>query len=282
MDKKLETRLNGLINRVEQLFPPTTPTTFEAGFYRWQHTAIGIGHLQHLPNWQAPSLDQLFGLNDEIRQLRSNTAAFMAGKPANHAVLTGPRGCGKTTIVAGIASEFNAQGLITVLLDREHFHQLSALAAAFTKSDKKLLVICNELSFASDMLGLLRAKAALDDLAACGVKLLVYATSNRRHLVTEEMHENLATMHASNGEINPGETTEEKVSLSDRFGLWIPVDQPDEETYLAMVKKQLKHFGKREINSSIEHAALRWAEERGSFNGRIANQFVCHLLSLSK
>lgn len=278
MAKPDATRMDTLLDKLESLLPDVAPAELTAGAHRWQHSALGIGHLVSLPAWHPPSVDTLTGLDDECDLLRRNTKRFLAGKPANHAVLTGPRGCGKTTLVHGVAGEFTGEGLVVVRMSRELFHELPLLATAVARCAKQLLVICDELSFTEGGDAHLTAKAAMDDLEATGANILVYATSNRRHLVPEREEENLAATTAANGEIHPGETTEEKISLADRFGLWIPVFQPDGEQYLAMVQHHLGCLGKRAASKSELRQARLWAEERGSMNGRIARQFVRHLL----
>ena len=281
MANKQNKKLDKLLEKLDNLLPETTDN-LTPGCYRWQHNALQIGHLRRLENWKPPELNQLWGLDDEIEELRKNTQAFIDGKACNHAVLTGPRGCGKTTIVTGVIGEFIQQGLFCIQLSRIHFAELAQIASILPDGNTPFIIICNELSFTDDTSGLLEAKAALDDLEFSSTKLLVYATSNRRHLVPENIDENLAATHTETGEIHPGETTEEKISLSDRFGLWISVHQPNEEQFCAMVKQQLKHIHKVKATKQQLAKALRWAEERGSMNGRIAKQYVHYLITQNK
>ena len=280
MDKHLQAKLAHLIDRLDTLLPNPVPLNFNGCYYRWLHSHVGIGHLVPASAWQTSNLKELWGLDDEINQLRANTEAFVTGKRANHALLTGPRGCGKTSIVHGVASEFSQRNLIVIRMGRDHLVDLPLLAAAVADRKEYFLIVCDELSFGSGSDGHLATKSALDELEGGLARMLVYATSNRRHLIPEDASENLEAYLDDGNELHPGETTEEKISLSDRFGLWIPVFAPDQEQYIDMVRKWfVNHGSKQKIDDKVIRLSLQWARERGSFNGRIARQFVTDRLA---
>ncbi len=274
MKKATEERIGRLLGRLDALVPEQLPAKLDAKCYRWKASPLGVGHLAPVRGWKPPRLGLLHGLDAEIRALDRNTAAFMAGRPANHALLTGPRGCGKTSVVHGVAAKHARKGLKVVRVARERIVELPELVDVLGGSEHRFLVICDELSFAGSDDGYIGAKAALDELDGGRLGMLVYATSNRRHLVPEDASENLEASQDESGEIHPGETTEEKISLSDRFGLWIPVFSPNEGEYLALVSKWFSNHGRKRVGPAIERASLLWAAERGSLNGRIARQFV--------
>lgn len=274
MDKKTQDKVDRLLRCVESLVPEQVPATLDAACYRWKVSPLNVGHLVPVPRWKPPRLSLLYGLDKEIKALDRNTEAFMQGKPASHALLTGPRGCGKTSIVHGVAHRHARNGLKVVRMSRERLVDLAELVYALGARKEKILVICDELSFADGNDGYIGAKASLDELDGNKSAVLVYATSNRRHLVPENVSENLEAQMDDEGEIHPGETTEEKVSLSDRFGLWIPVFSPDQDEYLKLVAKWFKNHGQDKVDDTTLQSSLQWAMERGSLNGRIARQFV--------
>nr|MBF2735561.1 DUF815 domain-containing protein [Betaproteobacteria bacterium AqS2] len=227
MDKELAKQLKRLLDRWESGQPQARDP--KPGCHRWLPTDADPSRLAPLPNWQGPELAPLVGLEDEIRQLRANTKAFVAGKHANHAVLTGPRGCGKSTVMHGVAAEFKGKAAI-VKVSCEHLALLPLLAEALSKSKLRFLLLCDELSFGAHDRGLLAAKSALDELDGGQPPMLLYATSNRRRMVPESHADNQDGSDAD--ELHPGEGAEEKVSFSDRFGLWLPFFTPEQEEYL--------------------------------------------------
>ena len=274
MDKKTKDKLAQLINRVDELFPEIVPAKLNSFCYRWVKNQFGFGQLQALPNWQGPNLAELIQVDLAIEELQNNTQSFINNNPANHALLTGPRGCGKTTIMNGVVSLFQNEKLKVIKISRDDMANLPQLAYHFAKFKYKFIVLCDELSFGINSDSFLIAKSALDEIDNSNTQLLVYATSNRRHLVPEENIENEEAFFDSSGELHPGETTEEKISFSDRFGLWIPVFSPDQDEYIDLVMKWFTNYEITKISPKIKRAAINWATERGSMNGRIANQFV--------
>lgn len=243
------------------------------GFYRCMPDAKQPAKLMSMAGWQAPELTPLVGLDDTIKQLRANTASFAKTKMANHALLTGPRGCGKSTVMHGVAAEFKDQ-LVIVKLERQQLRLLPLLADTYQGKTEQMLLLCDELSFSADDSGILDAKVALDYIECAMPNMLLYATSNRRRMVPEVDADNFA--HNEAGELQPAESAEEKVSFSDRFGLWLPVFEPEDSEYLKMVRSWFKHFNIKPTGggSASEKDALNWARERGSKNGRIAKQYV--------
>ena len=268
MDKELAKQLKRLLDRWDTGTPPARNP--ELGCHRWLPTDADPSRLAPLPDWQGPDLKPLVGLEDEIRQLRANTEAFVKEKPANHAVLTGPRGCGKSTVMHGVAAEFKDQ-LVILKVSCEHLALLPLLADALRKSKHRFLLLCDELSFGAADRGLLAAKSALDELDGGQPPMLLYATSNRRRMVPENHEDNQGM--GDEDELQPGEGAEEKVSFSDRFGLWLPFFTPEQEEYINMVRAWFIYY-KIKAPASARQAALNWARDRGSMCGRTANQFA--------
>ena len=202
----------------------------------------------------------------------------MDGKPANNVLLTGARGTGKSSLIKASLNEFSDKGLRLVEVDKEHLTDLGDLTDILANRPERFIIFCDDLSFEDGESGYKSLKSALDGSVAAQVdNILIYATSNRRHLLPEYMKDNESYRHTSDGEIHPGEVVEEKISLSERFGLWISFYPPKQDEYLDMVAHWLKHFGL--TNQKIDAAkpeALIWALERGSRSGRVAWQFARH------
>ena len=245
------------------------------GFYRCMPDAKQPAKLVSMASWQAPDLEPLVGLDDTIKQLRANTVSFAKTRMANHALLTGPRGCGKSTVMHGVAAEFKDQ-LVIVKLERQQLRLLPLLADTYQGKTEQMLLLCDELSFSADDSGILDAKVALDYIEGAVPNMLLYATSNRRRMIPEVDADNFA--HNEAGELQPAESAEEKVSFSDRFGLWLPVFEPDDDEYLAMVWSWFQYFKLQPVGADftedLKSYALNWARERGSKNGRIAMQYI--------
>jgi predicted AAA+ superfamily ATPase len=204
-----------------------------------------------------------------------NTRQFLAGLPANNVLLTGARGTGKSSLVRACLNAFAAQGLRVVEIDKNDLIELTDLVEVLAPRPERFIVFCDDLSFEEGEAGYKALKAALDgSLSATSENVLIYATSNRRHLMPEHMRDNLLVEHQDDGEIHPGEVIEEKISLSERFGLWLSFYPFRQDEYLAIVAQWLSHFGQAEAIGEAREEALRFALERGSRSGRVALQFA--------
>lgn len=280
MNKSLEpSKLAEILAIARELSPKPVADEFANDCYRWQRSYFQQGYLQPSKLTNLPSINDLLGLSEEIEALHNNLNAFAAGKPANHVLLSGPRGCGKTTLAKTVIAEFFPKGVKMVLLAKEHLMDLTTIAELAREHHKKVVGLVDELSFTADGDNHLQAKRALDEIAFSSDNLLLCATSNRRHLVAENMEENTAAQLSSTGELHPAETTEEKISLADRFGLWLPVFAPDLQEYKELVRHWLVKFKLKHDAKTIQ-AGVQWARERGSFNGRLARQFAVHCQTL--
>ena len=229
------------------------------------------------PDWTASiAFDDLKEVDAQKERLRANTAQFVAGRPANNVLLTGARGTGKSSLIKAGLHAFAPQGLRLIEVDKADLVDLPDIVERIAARPERFIVYCDDLSFDEGEPGYKALKSILDgSVSAASDNVLVYATSNRRHLLPETMKENLAATYDEDGELHPGEAVEEKISLSERFGLWIsfyPFSQPE---YLAIVGQWLRHFGLDEAAiGALRGEALVWALERGSRSGRVAYQFA--------
>ena len=224
----------------------------------------------------AIALGNLKEVDTQKERLRANTAQFVAGRSANNVLLTGARGTGKSSLIKACLHEFAPQGLRLIEVDKSDLVDLPEIVALIEGRPERFIVYCDDLSFDEGEAGYKALKSMLDGtVSATSENVVVYATSNRRHLLPEHMKDNLAATYDENGELHPGEAVEEKISLSERFGLWIsfyPFSQPE---YLAIVGQWLRHFGLDDAAvASLRSEALVWALERGSRSGRVAYQFA--------
>jgi hypothetical protein len=209
--------------------------------------------------------------------IERNTRQFVAGRPANNVLLTGARGTGKSSLVKGVLLKFAKKGLRLIEVDRNDLVGLPEIIDLVAERPERFIVFCDDLSFEASEPGYKALKSALDgSIAGAPENLLIYATSNRRHLMPERMAENREVVRDDTGEIHPGETTEEKVSLSERFGLWLSFYPFDQDHYLAICEHWLLHFGKSTLAARPDwrQEALQWALQRGSRSGRVAWQFA--------
>lgn len=237
---------------------------------RWSAQAGGLKPILHP---QRVALKDLLAIEEQKRRVDANTRQFVAGKPANNVLLTGARGCGKSSLVKAVHARYATKGLRLIEVDKAGLPSLPDLFDLLAEADYRFIVFIDDLSFAENEPGYASLKAALDgSLAGPSDNVLIYATSNRRHLMPEYMAENLETKHLG-GEVHPGEATEEKVSLSDRFGLWVSFHGMDQETYLAVARHWATSLGAT-ADPTFERAALQWSLARGARNGRVAWQFA--------
>lgn len=222
---------------------------------------------------QRISLEDLLAIDDQKGRVDANTRQFVAGKPANNVLLTGARGSGKSSLVKAVHAKYVQQGLRLIEIDKTGLASLPDIFDELAAATYRFIIFIDDLSFAENEPGYATLKAALDgSLAGPAENVLIYATSNRRHLMPEYMADNLATQHLG-GEVHPGEATEEKISLSDRFGLWVSFHVMDQPTFLAVARHWAERFG-ASIDGDFERAALNWALARGARNGRVAWQFA--------
>lgn len=273
--ESLIARLEALVTRAETLLPaPVAPPDWNAVAFRWR------GRLEPVRHPHKIRLADLKGIEQQKSAIERNTRQFVAGKPANNVLLTGARGTGKSSLVKGVLDKFAKRGLRLIEVDRNDLVNLPALVDLIAERPERFIVFCDDLSFEASEPGYKALKSALDgSIAGAPENLLIYATSNRRHLMPERFAENLEATHAADGEIHPGETTEEKISLSERFGLWLSFYPFDQDRYLDICLHWLRKFGvpDKPAPAGRPHwhdAALQWALQRGSRSGRVAWQFA--------
>ena len=271
-------RFDSLLQRIEGLLPcAPPPNDWKALAFRWRRNSglAARGWLDPVQHVHKIRLGDLKGIDAQIRKVEQNTRQFVAGKPANNVLLTGARGTGKSSIIKGLLNKYAKEGLRLIEVDKSDLVDLPAIVDAIDRRPERFMLFCDDLSFEDAEPGYKALKVALDgSISTTSDNLLIYATSNRRHLMPEYMEENLATKYIGE-EIHPGETVEEKISLSERFGLWVSFYPFDQDEYLAIAAHWMRHFGcgEREIAAAREEV-LQWALLRGSRSGRIAYQFA--------
>jgi len=272
--KALIERLEGLVARIERLVPATAgePDWRAGTAFRWRRHARG-GELQVVRHPHTIRFEDLKDIDEQKRRLSDNTAQFVAGRPANNVLLTGARGTGKSSLVKAALNTFAHKGMRLIEVDKHDLVDLPDIVDLVGDRKERFLIFCDDLSFEASDAGYKSLKVALDgSIAGSADNVLIYATSNRRHLMPEFMDENLEAKHVG-GEIHPGETTEEKISLSERFGLWLSFYPFDQDQYLDIADHWVRTLGGKPDEAS-RNAALLWALERGSRSGRVAWQFA--------
>lgn len=265
-----------VLRRLDAWLPPEAiaPDWQASIAYRWIK-AGNAGVLQGLPRPHTFPLARLAAVNSQMARLVRNTEQFLAGRPANNVLLTGARGTGKSSLVKALLHEYAERGLRLIEVDKNDLATLPALLVLLETRPEKFIVFCDDLSFEEGEDSYKALKTALDGgLSRRADNVLVYATSNRRHLMPEYMDDNANTTTGRGGEIHAKEAVEEKVSLSDRFGLWLSFYPFDQNEYLAAVENWLADF-RLPLDETARHAALNWAQMRGSRSGRTAYQFAC-------
>ncbi len=270
-------RAEKLLGRVEHLLPqPAAAPPWEASIaFRYRHR--GQARVLEPVRQVAPiRLNQLQEIEPQKERLVRNTAQFVAGRPANNVLLTGARGTGKSSLVKAVLHEFAPRGLRLIEVDKADLVELPDLIDLVAGRPERFVVFCDDLSFEEGERGYKELKSVLDgSVAASGDNLLIYATSNRRHLMPEYLRENLGYQHTDDGEVHPGEVVEEKISLSERFGMWISFYPFSQDEYLAIVAAWLRAHGVGEpAIAGAQKESLVWALERGSRSGRVAQQFA--------
>ena len=269
----LFSRLHALLDRVETLLPVPAPPPDWGRFtaYRW-HPDTGMQGVVH-PHQL--NLDDLLCMERQKAEVVRNTAQFVGCRPANNVLLWGARGTGKSSLVKAVFNAFAPHGLRLVEVDKEDLVQLPRMLDLLYGRPERFLLYCDDLSFEAGDASYKALKAVLEGtIAAPPDNVLIYATSNRRHLMPEFMAENMEARPVG-GEIHQGESVEEKISLSERFGLWLSFYPFSQDDYLAIVDHWLRRLGASAIaDEETEAAALRWATQRGSRSGRVARQFA--------
>jgi predicted AAA+ superfamily ATPase len=272
--KPLLDRLDLLLERLDRMMPAATrePDWKAATAFRWRKNARG-GYLEAVLHPHAIRFADLKDIDEQKRRLRENTAQFVAGRAANNVLLTGARGTGKSSLVKAALNEFASRGLRLIEVDKRDLVDLPDIVDLIGARRERFVVFCDDLSFEASDAGYKSLKVALDgSIAGSADNVLIYATSNRRHLMPEFMDENLEARHVG-GEIHPGETTEEKISLSERFGLWLSFYPFDQDQYLDIADHWVNTLGGKASEESRK-AALLWSLERGFRSGRVAWQFA--------
>ena len=270
-------RAEALLARLEAVLPqPVQPPDWGASTafrYRRRGNAAVLEAVRHV----APiRLAQLREVEPQKERLVRNTEQFLARLGANNVLLTGARGTGKSSLIKACLNEYSGRGLRLIEVDKADLVDLPDLVELVAGRPERFIVYCDDLSFESGDSGYKALKSILDgSVAQSSDNVLIYATSNRRHLLPETMRENLSYQHTEDGEVHPGEVVEEKISLSERFGLWISFYPFSQEEYLAIVNEWLRHLGLQEAAlAEARPQALVWALERGSRSGRVAQQFA--------
>ena len=271
--------LRVLLDRLDQLLPPRHEVDWTAPAFRWrkrQYLGGAVGHLEAVQRVARIEPEDLQHVDEQRAAILRNTEQFVRGVPANNVLLTGARGTGKSSLIRACLARFHAEGLRLIEVDKNDLADLPDIVAVVGSRPERFVVFCDDLSFEEGESSYKALKAVLDgSIAAPGENLLIYATSNRRHLMPEYMRENLDARYQEDGEIHPGETVEEKISLSERFGLWLSFYPFRQDDYLDIVAHWLRRFGA--APAQIEAArteALQFALQRGSRSGRVALQFA--------
>ncbi len=269
-------RAEALLARVEALLPAPLPAPdWQAAVaFRWQKRN-GRGHLQAVRKPHHIRLKDLQGIEEQKARIEQNTRQFVAGRSANNVLLTGARGTGKSSLVKGVLDQYAAKGLRLIEVDKNDLTDLAEIVDLIDGRPERFVIFCDDLSFETSEPGYKALKSVLDgSIAGMPDNLLLYATSNRRHLMPEYLAENAAARHIGT-EIHPGETVEEKISLSERFGLWLSFYPFDQEHYLSICAHWLREYGlsDKEIEAA-RGEALQWALMRSSRSGRVAWQFA--------
>ena len=271
-------RAEQLISRIEAVLPQNLahPDWSACAAFRYRKRSSGCGLLVPVRHIGVMRLSDLKEIDLQKEKIQRNTLQFVEGQLANNVLLTGARGTGKSSLIKACLNEYAARGLRLIEVDKADLLDLPDIVDVVSERSEKFIVFCDDLSFEAGEPGYKALKSILDgSVAATTPNVLIYATSNRRHLLPEYMQENLSYTHTEDGEVHPGEGIEEKISLSERFGLWVSFYPFTQDEYLAIVAQWLTSFGvPRQAIEAARAQALVWALERGSRSGRVAYQFA--------
>jgi predicted AAA+ superfamily ATPase len=271
-------RAESLLARLEAVLPHplTAPDWAAAIAFRYRKRG-GSGLIEPVRHVAPIRLDSLVEVEPQKQRLLRNTEQFVEGFGANNVLLTGARGTGKSSLIKACLNEFAPRGLRLIEVDKTDLVDLPDIVDLVAERPEKFIVYCDDLSFDEGEPGYKALKSILDgSVSQASDNVLIYATSNRRHLLPEYMAENLTYKHTANGEVHPGEVVEEKISLSERFGLWVSFYPFSQEEYLAIVAQWLRGLGVADeaAITAARAESLVWALERGSRSGRVAFQFA--------
>ena len=276
--EQLILRAEQLIDRLEAVLPRalSAPDWTAAVAWRYRKRSSGHGVLEPVRHLGPMRLADLKEIDPQKEKIERNTRQFVEGRPVNNVLLTGARGTGKSSLIRACLNEYASQGLRLIEVDKADLVDLPDIVDVVSDCPEKFIVFCDDLSFEDGEPGYKALKSILDgSVSATSPNVLIYATSNRRHLLPEYMKENLTYTHTEDGEVHPGEGVEEKISLSERFGMWVSFYPFTQAEYLTIVAQWLSWFGVApEAIAAARPEALVWALERASRSGRVAYQFA--------
>jgi len=276
--EQLLAKVSQLVDRIEAVLPQplSAPDWSTAIAWRYRKRSSGHGVLEPVRHVSDMGLADLQEIDGQKEKMQRNTEQFVRGMPANNVLLTGARGTGKSSLIKACLNAYAAQGLRLIEVDKTDLVDLPDIVKVVAARPEKFMIFCDDLSFEDGEPGYKALKSILDgSVAASTPNVLIYATSNRRHLLPEYMKDNLSYTHTDDGEVHPGEVIEEKISLSERFGLWVSFYPFSQDEYLTIVAQWLGSLGASPaLIASARPEALVWALERGSRSGRVAYQFA--------
>jgi hypothetical protein len=276
--EQLVARAAQLMDRIEAALPQSlsSPDWTQAIAWRYRKRSTGHGVLEPVRHVSDMGLADLQEIDGQKEKMQRNTEQFVRGLPANNVLLTGARGTGKSSLIKACLNAYSAQGLRLIEVDKSDLVDLPDIVDVVAGRPEKFMIFCDDLSFEDGEPGYKALKSILDgSVAASTPNVLIYATSNRRHLLPEYMKDNLSYTHTDDGEVHPGEVIEEKISLSERFGLWVSFYPFSQDEYLTIVAQWMASLGASpSVIDSARPEALVWALERGSRSGRVAYQFA--------
>jgi uncharacterized protein len=272
-------RAESLLARVEHILPqPLTAPDWGSNAIAWRYRkrASGHGALEPVKHLASMKLSDLKEIDQQKEKIQRNTAQFVSGHSANNVLLTGARGTGKSSLIRACLAEYASQGLRLIEVDKTDLVDLPDILDVIADRPEKFIIYCDDISFEEGDGSYKALKSVLDGSISGGAtNMLIYATSNRRHLLPEYMKDNLSYTHQPDGEVHPGEVVEEKISLSERFGLWVSFYPFTQDEYLAIVAQWLRNLGVPQGHiEAAQKESLVWSLERGSRSGRVAYQFA--------